>query len=78
MTDLNNHPDVFLFYKCCKSLECVSVRNLKEVDGATVTQTALMKFIRNEPLTLKWFQSDITIENMDVLRPERPGIKLLN
>ena len=74
MIDLNNHPDVFLFYKfCSKFLERVSIR-----DADHIPQNTLVKFVRNAPPTLKWFRSDLTKKSMDVLQSERPGIELLN
>jgi hypothetical protein len=42
------------------------------------TQNVLIKFVRNAPPTLHWFRSDLTQDNMTMLRMERPGIELLN
>ena len=88
MTDLNNHPHTFLFYKLChKALEGVSIRNMTACffdDGEhhplhhPLPQTALVKFVRNAPTTLKWFRSDLTQDNITMLQSERPGIKFLN
>ena len=82
-SDLNNHPDKFLFHNCCKALERVSIRKTKygKIYGSnikTIPQDAFIKFVRNAPPTLKWFRSDPTKENMDLLQLERPGIKLLS
>ena len=88
MSDLNNHPHTFLFYKLChKALEGVSIRNMTACffdDGENhplhhpLPQTALVKFVRNAPTTLKWFRSDLTQDNITMLQSERPGIKFLN
>jgi len=81
LSDLIDHPNTFLFHECCKVLERVSIRNAEHGNGtmlASVSQDALIKFVRNAPLTLKWFRSDLTKENIDMLRLERPGIELLN
>ena len=66
----------FLFCYCSKALERVSIRNMKW-DSEVVSQDALIKFVRNVP-TLRWFRSDLTIENMNMLNLERPEIVLLN
>lgn len=39
-----------------------------------VPQNALIKFVRNAPLILRWFQSDSSQENMDMLQLEQPSI----
>jgi len=91
ITDLNNHQDIFLFYNCCKALKCVSIKNMKystllvdndeDVDDEQkmiLTQNLLIKFVRNAPSALRWLRSDLTEENMKMLRLERPGIELLN
>ena len=87
MGDLNDHQDTFMFQYCCNALERVSIRNMKlmELDGIhndeqqfAFNQNACIKFIRNAPQTLRWFRSDLTQENMEMLRMERPGIELLN
>jgi hypothetical protein len=85
IADLHNHQEIFIFHKCCKAIECVSIRNMKYPRGffhddqkLIFTQNALIKFVRNAPTTLRWFRSDLTTENMTMLRLERPGIELLN
>jgi hypothetical protein len=87
MSNLNNTAlkKYFIFHHCSKSLERVSIRNAKLYcdDGGTshtvtVRQNALIKFVRNAPPSLHWFRSDLTQENMDMLRLERPDIELLN
>lgn len=37
-------------------------------------QWALMRFVRRTP-TLKWFRSDLTRENIELLQYERPDIE---
>ena len=89
-SDLNNYPDIFMFHNCCKSLERVSIRymnwnfsfghdfNNDEDRKLILIQNILIKFVRNAPPTLHWFRSDLTLDNMTMLRMERPGIELLN
>ena len=82
MLDLENHRDTFIFHHCSKALERVSIRNAKWgfITGIidVVPQDALIKFVRNAPSTLRYLRSDLTQENMTMLRLERPGIELLN
>ena len=81
MSDLNNHREMFIFHHCCKALERVSILNMKfDVQHpflSTFIQNILIKFVRNVP-SLRWFRSDLTSENMTMLRRERPEIELLN
>ena len=79
--DLNDQPEIYMLHRCCKALERVSIRNPKlycNKDYKTISQDTLIKFVRNAPLTLRWFRSDLTLDNMKMLRLERPGIELLN
>ena len=79
--DLNDHPEIFIFHKCCKAIERVSIRNARqsyEYTYSKISQNKLIKFVRNAPPTLRWFRSDLTLNNMTMLRLERPGIELLN
>jgi hypothetical protein len=85
--DLYNHQELFMFHHCCKSLERVSIRNMKyrmsfgtmdDDQKLIFTQNVLIKFVRNSPPTLRWFRSNLTLDNMTMLRLERPGIELLN
>ena len=89
ISDLNNHPNKFIFQKCCQSLERLSIRNAhltyQIVPGQFVhdekwpfSQNTLIKFVRNAAPLLKWLRSDLTQSNIDVLHKERPDIKLLN
>ena len=77
LLDLNNHQDTFLFHKCCKVLEQLSIhkpknKNIYKSNINIVTQDAFIKFVLNATTTLKWFQSDLTKENMDILKLEQP------
>jgi hypothetical protein len=72
----NNRDKNFLLYHCSNALERVSIRNAKW-RSKVVPQNVLIKFVRNVP-TLRWFRSDLTIENMNMLNLERPEIVLLN
>ena len=69
-----------MFHHCCKSLERVSVWNMRYHSDwrDDDKQNALIRFVRNAPSTLRWFRSDLTPDNMTMLRMERPGIELLN
>mmetsp|Transcript_40457 Transcript_40457/g.41024 ORF Transcript_40457/g.41024 Transcript_40457/m.41024 type:complete len:103 (-) Transcript_40457:183-491(-) len=87
MSDLNNHPHFFIFHQCCnKGLARFSIRKAKtfffDVNRRgkirSIPQNALIKFVRNIPSTLKWFRSDLTQENINMLRLERPDIELVN
>ena len=78
LSDFNYFPNIFLFHKCCNVLERSSIRNVKYYRGRSIPQNALIKFVRNGPSTLKWLRSDLSTENIDMLRKERPGIELVN
>ena len=85
LSDLKNSPDLFLFHKCGSTvLERVSIRNAKwygfdhDEDPIIIPQNALIKFVRNAPKSLRWFRSNLTTENMTMLRLERPEIELVN
>ena len=78
----------------CQVLERLSIRNATHYyymdegpgpeddeipDGeGPVSQDALIKFVRNAPPSLQWFRSNLTPQNMDMLRTERPGIEFVN
>ena len=66
-------PGIFLFHECSSKVERISIRNARNI-----TQKMLIKFIREAPTSLRWFRSDLTPENMTMLRLERPEIVLLN
>ena len=90
LLDLENaaQSKIFLFYQCSTKLERVSIRNAKwyeplyghgvRWDPTVIPQNALIKFVRKAPTSLKWFRSDLSHENMNTLRLERPGIELVN
>ena len=65
--DLNNYLGTFLFHKCCKVLERVSIWETKDMDGALVPQNTLIKFIWNTHYTLKWFQSYLSVKLKNIL-----------
>ena len=57
-------------------LEKISIQNAMYGRNNTATrchlpQTALIKFIRNAPRSLCWFRSDLSQDNIDMLRSER-------
>lgn len=83
MADLEKNHDVFIFHRCVNGLERFSIRNASfyhrfKLSTKLEKQNLLIKFVRNAPSTLKWFRSDLTDENIDMLRMERPGIELVN
>jgi len=85
---LNDHDDTFIFHCIKQSLERVSIKNIQiqydlgsfYSDGTPpdILQNLLVKFVRSNAPSLCWFRSDLTKENMNMLRLERPGIELLN
>jgi hypothetical protein len=82
ISNLENYRNNFIFHFCSKSLERISIRNAKVCETrdeptVVIPQNALIKFDRNVP-PLRWFQSDLTQENMNMLQLERPDIELLN
>ena len=86
LSDLKNSPDLFLFHKCGSTvLERVSIRNAKWCDYGrtedrypiTIPQSALIKFVRKAPKSLRWFRSNLTTKNMTMLRSERSKIELV-
>ena len=48
------------------------------IDGILIPQNALIKFVRNAPVSLLWFRSDLSRANIEMLQKERPGIEFLN
>ena len=67
----------YIFHRCFhrhdSQLERLSIRN-----ATPISQNMLMKFVRNAPLTLTWFRSNLSPTNMETLRSERPGIEFVN
>ena len=88
MSDLENeeHAGIFLFNECTsKVLERVSIKNAKygrdpeqQVDLPAIPQTALIKYVRNAPISLRWFCSDLSDKNITMLQHERPDIEFTN
>merc|ERR1711865_1173173 len=81
LSDFENNSDVFLFCRCkSQVLERVSIRGAICNDGygpeddEIVPQNALIKYIRHAPRSLRWFRSDLSQENIEMLRLERPEI----
>ena len=77
----------FLLCECSsKVLELVLMRNtmmrvVARTEGIfddAIPQRALMKFIRNAPTTLRWFRSNLTKNNIELVRHERPGIEFVS
>lgn len=72
----------------CKSLIRVSMRNaLFKIEHGNdpdrtstfspVTQQTLIHFVRNKP-TLRWFRSDLSSENIAMLKKERPEVTFVS
>ena len=87
MSDLENeeHAGIFLFNECTsKVLERVSIKNAKygsdheQEDFPAIPQTALIKYVRKAPISLRWFRSDLSDENITMLQHERPDIEFTN
>ena len=49
----------------------------EEYQGEIIPQNALIKSVLDAP-PLRWFRSDLTQENMDMLRLKRPDVEVLN
>jgi hypothetical protein len=52
MLDLNNHQEIFIFHRCCKMLEGISIKNAKFRDYCfdalvTIPQNSYIKCVRN-------------------------------
>jgi hypothetical protein len=59
-----------------KSIERVSCRRSKWYQNSkfrTFSQESIMRFVRNAP-NLKWLRSDLSAENIAILKQERPNI----
>jgi len=79
----------FIFRGCYEKLERVSIRNFrranhKDQDASNYVETMsppsqreLVKFVRTAPL-LRWFRSDLSKTNMNMLQQEFPEIEFLN
>jgi len=86
-SDVKNHPSIFLFDELCNNrnsksvLERLSIKNGKYLHRGcliSISQNALIKFVRNAPPTLKWFRSDLTNVKIKMLHKERPDIEFVN
>ena len=79
MSDLDNdeHSTIFLFHKCGSTvLERISIKNATfQTMGKRIVipQNALIKFIRNAPLSLRYFSSDLSQESIEMLQSEEGG-----
>jgi hypothetical protein len=76
MSNLENHRHMFIFHYCRNALERVSILNAKWYscsddwsEPEIIQQNALIKFVRNV-LSLRWFRSNLTQENIDMLQRE--------
>ena len=93
MSDLDGNPTEYIFCNCMNvRFERVSIKNARyytygsqsqDYNGAVarivpVPQNALIKFVRNAPVSLLWFRSDLSRANIQMLQKERPGIELVN
>ena len=72
----------FFFFACNKSLERVSLRggryiNMGSSEKKDFPQWALIRFVRRTP-TLRYFRSNLTKENIELLSMERPEIEFCN
>ena len=80
--DDDKHSHIFLFHKLHSIvLETVSIKNVRSRHSyrsrtRTLPQNALIKFIRNAPMSLRWVRSDLSQDNINMLRSERPEIEL--
>jgi hypothetical protein len=54
------------------------VLNSNDEPPEVIPQNILIKFVRNAPLSMRWFRSDLTPENMQMLRLKRPDIEFFN
>ena len=91
LSDLIDEPNEnYMFQQFCGHgvhLERLSIKNAKVCSNGyggsslsqriDIPQNALIKFIRNAPKTLKWFHSDLTQGNIDMLKKERPDIEFM-
>ena len=72
------------FHYCIRNLERVSLKGCQyfnmtakaedhAIHGKPFSQVGLIKFVRNAT-NLKWFHSDLTAENVEMLQWERPDV----
>ncbi|KAL7527112.1 hypothetical protein ACHAXR_001812 [Thalassiosira sp. AJA248-18] len=72
----------FFFFACNKTLERVSLKGGRYVTMGSLEkkifpQWTLMRFVRRTA-ALKWFRSDLTLENMKLLSMERSDVHFCN
>jgi len=53
-------------------------RSEKPTTVLPIPQQELMRVVRNAPPSLKWFRSDLTLDNITMLKKERPGIEFVS
>ena len=76
-------PSPCIFHRFSKQLERFSIRNATcFADDDTkrtipISQQELIRFVRNAP-SLKWFRSDLTLDNIAMLKQERPDIEFVS
>lgn len=66
----------------CRSLQRVSIKNATTRNGPRedfrpLPQAFMIKMVRHHP-TLRWLRSDLTAENIAMLRQERPEVELIS
>ena len=74
------YPECYIF-QYLKSIERLSIRNARFKSWVCVRdipQLALIKFVRKAPPSLKWFRSNLTQTNINMLRQDYPDIEFLN
>lgn len=74
-------PNSYLLMKCTL-LECLSLKGATMVEEGTHTtvalpQETLINMVRHHP-TLRWLRSDLTTENVAMLKRERPNITFVS
>lgn len=70
-----NDENFYILHRC-RRLERVSMKNTSYFEDAQsfpVIQEMLIRFVRRTP-TFPWFRSDLTAENIIMLRQERPEV----
>jgi hypothetical protein len=64
-------------FSCFETLERVSLKNVRCEGSSTafvpIPQPWLIRFVREVP-NLRWFRSDLTPENVALLKRERPEV----
>lgn len=68
-------PSLYLFMKC-KHLTTLSIKGTRLGNFGPLSQEMLMKMARQHP-TLRWLRSDLTVENIAILKKERPEVTFI-